>query len=113
MAENKELLESLILELRRGTLILTVLSQLYTQEYGYSLIQKIQNKGMNIDAGTLYPLLRRLEKQGLLESSWDIYENRPRRYYKLNAQGEELLTQLTLEWNQLNQIISQCLIREE
>jgi DNA-binding PadR family transcriptional regulator len=113
MAENKELLESLILELRRGTLILTVLSQLYTQEYGYSLIQKIAGKGMSIDAGTLYPLLRRLEKQGLLDSSWDIYENRPRRYYKLNPQGEALLQQLTMEWNQLNQIISQCLIREE
>jgi len=112
MADNKELLESLVLELRRGTLILSVLSQLYTQEYGYSLIQKITDKGMNIDAGTLYPLLRRLEKQGLLDSSWDIYENRPRRYYKLNSQGEELLKQLTSEWNQLNQIISQCLIRE-
>ena len=68
---SNELFDSLVLELRRGTIILSVLSQLKQQQYGYSLIVLLQEKGIEIDAGTLYPLLRRLEKQELLESNCD------------------------------------------
>ena len=69
-------IQSILLEMRRGTLIISVLSQLKENEYGYSLVSKLEAKGMSVEPGTLYPLLRRLEKQGLLESSWDITENR-------------------------------------
>src|SRR5215470_10280362 len=73
------------LELRRGVLVLAVLSQLRTAQYGYSLRQALADKGMPIEEGTLYPLLRRLEDQELLASEWRIEEGPPRRYYKLNA----------------------------
>ena len=76
--KNDSLFDSLVLELRRGTLILSVLSQLQEAQYGYSLIVRLQEKGIEIDAGTLYPLLRRLEKQELLESSWDVESAKPR-----------------------------------
>ena len=105
--DMKELIESYFLELRRGVLILGVLSQLANKEYGYSLIQKLQDNHFEIEAGTLYPLLRRLEKQGLLESSWELIENRPRRYYQISEQGVVLYEQLKKEYFDMNAIISQ------
>ncbi|MBS3991411.1 MAG: helix-turn-helix transcriptional regulator [Erysipelothrix sp.] len=101
----KEIVDGLLLELRRGVLILGVLSQLDQKEYGYSLIQKLQIHKFDIEAGTLYPLLRRLEKQGLLESSWELIENRPRRYYQISDQGKIVLEQLKTEYFSLNTIM--------
>ncbi|MDI2589488.1 PadR family transcriptional regulator [Psychrobacillus sp. NEAU-3TGS] len=93
-----KLLNSLITELRRGTLTLAVLSQLRTPQYGYSLVQLLEKSGISIDQSTLYPLLRRLEKQELVESSWDTTESRPRKYYVLSEYGIEILEQLQDEW---------------
>ena len=92
------LLNSLTTELRRGTLTLAVLSQLRTPQYGYSLVQLLENSAIYIDQSTLYPLLRRLEKQELVSSSWDTSESRPRKYYVLSAYGLEIFLQLKKEW---------------
>ena len=89
------------LELRRGALVLAVLTQLRQVQYGYSLRQALAQRGMPIEEGTLYPLLRRLEGQGLLGSEWRIEEGPPRRYYRLNDAGEALLAELTASWNAL------------
>ncbi|MNO57018.1 lineage-specific thermal regulator protein [compost metagenome] len=92
------LLNSLITELRRGTLTLAVLSQLRTPQYGYSLVQLLENSSIAIDQSTLYPLLRRLEKQELVTSNWDTSESRPRKYYVLSEYGVEIFLQLKQEW---------------
>ncbi|MCT2343498.1 PadR family transcriptional regulator [Niallia taxi] len=92
------LLNSLTTELRRGTLTLAVLSQLRTPQYGYSLVQLLEQSGISIDQSTLYPLLRRLEKQELVSSSWDTSESRPRKYYVLSDYGLEIFTQLKKDW---------------
>ena len=97
--------DTILLELRRGMLILAVLSQLEHEEYGYSLLTRLSEGGLEIDQGTLYPLMRRLESQGLLESDWRIAEARPRRYYKLSPQGRQALAALTDEWRRLNQVM--------
>jgi DNA-binding PadR family transcriptional regulator len=94
-------LSKLELELRRGALVLAVLSQLRQVQYGYSLRQALAQRGMPIEEGTLYPLLRRLEKQGLLASEWKIEDGPPRRYYHLNHAGDALLAELTASWNAL------------
>ena len=85
-------------ELRRGTQTLEVLSQLAKNQYGYSLLQTLEEKHVPIEAGTLYPLLRRLESQGLLISEWDTSENRPRKYYRLSESGMQVLSDLLEEW---------------
>ena len=84
------LLNSLSTELRRGTLTLAVLSQLRTPQYGYSLVQLLEKSDIAIEQSTLYPLLRRLEKQELVTSSWDTSESRPRKYYVLSEYGLEI-----------------------
>lgn len=89
------------LELRRGVLVLAVLSQLRTPEYGYSLRQALAAREMPIEEGTLYPLLRRLEGQGLLASDWRIEDGPPRRYYRLSSAGERLYRDLTASWRGL------------
>jgi len=94
----EKLLSSLITELRRGTLTLAVLSQLRTPQYGYSLVQLLEKSSVFIEQSTLYPLLRRLEKQELVESSWDTSESRPRKYYVVSEYGIEILEQLKAEW---------------
>jgi PadR family transcriptional regulator PadR len=101
--------QNLISELRRGTLVLSVLSQLREQEYGYSLKEHLAERGVDIDQGTLYPLLRRLEEQGLLQSEWLLGESRPRRYYQLNATGQGVLHTLTQEWQSLVDAMHQLL----
>lgn len=92
------LLNSLSTELRRGTLTLAVLSQLRNPQYGYSLVQLLEGAGISIEQSTLYPLLRRLEKQELVTSSWDTSESRPRKYYVLSEYGFEIFLQLKKEW---------------
>lgn len=93
------ILQNLVAELRRGTQLFAVLTQLHNGQYGYSLLQNLSDQGVAIDAGTLYPLLRRLESQGLLVSEWDTTESRPRKYYRLSSDGEDVLRQLTREWH--------------
>ena len=88
-------------ELRRGIVVLAVLSRLKRAEYGYSLRQALAGRGMAIEEGTLYPLLRRLEEQGLLGSEWRIEDGPPRRYYTLSADGRALLKTLTATWHDL------------
>jgi len=99
---DKNPIGGLIQELKRGTLVLGVLSQLKEPLYGYSLVGSLSDKGMDIDKNTLYPLLRRLESQGLLVSEWNVEESRHRRYYQLSAMGYEVLDQLSKEWEKLN-----------
>ena len=94
-------LSKLELELRRGALVLAVLTQLRQVQYGYSLRQALAQRGMPIEEGTLYPLLRRLESQGVLASEWRFEDGPPRRYYRLNDAGEALLAGLTVSWNAL------------
>lgn len=88
-------------ELRRGTLVLAVLSQLNTPKYGYALLNDLSEQGLEIDQGTLYPLLRRLEADDLLQSEWNIEGSRPRRYYRISPLGEKLFTALKDEWQAL------------
>lgn len=102
MVETRTAGAKLETEVRRGALVLAVLSQLRTQQYGYSLRQALAAKGMAIEEGTLYPLLRRLEDQGFLASEWRIEAGGPpRRYYWLSPQGTELYTDLTVSWHAL------------
>ena len=101
--------QKLVAELRRGTLVLCVLSQLQQRQYGYSLKEALAELGIDIDQGTLYPLLRRLEEQGLLDNEWVLSESRPRRYYQLNAAGKSVLEGLTAEWREMVQAIDRVL----
>ncbi len=87
----EETVSGLVLELRRGTLILLVLSQLKTPMYGYILVKKFNDHGIPMDANTLYPLMRRLEGQGLLKSQWDTGESKPRKYYVITEDGLAVL----------------------
>lgn len=102
-------LDKIRLELRRGVLVLAVLGSLKQAHYGYSLRQQLQAAGIDMDEGTLYPLIRRLADQGLLDSEWRKGEGRERRYYQLSEQGAELLVQLEQEWQQLNQALGPIL----
>lgn len=90
--------DKLMLELRRGILVLATLSRLGEAKYGYALIQELGDHGLEIEQGTLYPLLRRLEEQGLLLSEWNVEGSRPRRYYKLSPSGAEVLRGLSKDW---------------
>ena len=105
--------ENLISELRRGTLVLSVLSQLTEPQYGYSLKEQLAAYQIEIDQGTLYPLLRRLESQGLLDSEWVTTGSRPRRYYRLNAEGQAVLDMLVREWQDMVAAINALLESEE
>jgi PadR family transcriptional regulator, regulatory protein PadR len=101
----QELLESFSQELRRGSIIISVLSQLNEPQYGYSLVILLEEKGFKIDPGTLYPLLRRLEKQELLKSLWDTDGKKPRKYYQMTDLGKQLYQQLTKQWIELVHIM--------
>ena len=106
---EKDLLESLLSELRRGTLILCVLSQLDQSRYGYALVQSMEEKGVSIDPNTLYPLLRRLEKQELLCSEWDTSEAKPRKYYKRTVYGDQIYDKLVEQWHMMSVGINEFL----
>src|SRR5215471_16902603 len=94
-----DLFENLRLELRRGCLVLAVLAALRTEQYGYTLRKALADQGMAIDEGTLYPLLRRLESQGLLTSEWREEDKRNKRFYRLSSDGKLILKQLLEEWH--------------
>src|ERR1700694_1779955 len=97
-----EILENLKLELRRGCLIVAVLAQLRSEQYGYTLRKALADDGLAIDEGTLYPLLRRLETQGLLVSQWREEEKRNKRFYRLSPAGKVILKELLVEWQSIN-----------
>ncbi len=101
--------DKLELELRRGVVVLATLSQLRAPRYGYELRQALADRGVPIEEGTLYPLLRRLEAQGLLKSEWRIEDGPPRRYYSLNAEGRKLLKRLTESWQGMNDAMDRLL----
>ena len=104
VAENQ--FESLRLELRRGSLTLAVLAQLRQEHYGYTLRKDLAERGLEIDESTLYPLLRRLETQGLLVSQWREEDKRNKRFYRLSPDGEVILAQLLEEWQAINASIN-------
>jgi len=96
-------------ELRRGILVLAALSQLKEEKYGYALISSLAEQGLDIDQGTLYPLLRRLESQGLLQSEWNVEGSRPRRYYVISPEGSRTLVDLASEWRNLTNVMEKLL----
>lgn len=85
---------------------MAVLAQLRTEHYGYTLKKELADRGMDIDEGTLYPLLRRLESQGLLVSEWREEDKRNKRFYRLSPDGKRVLKELLAEWNQINASVS-------
>lgn len=103
------LFESLRLELRRGSLILAVLASLRTEQYGYSLRVALGEAGVEMEESTLYPLLRRLESQGLLDSEWREEERRKKRFYHLSPRGEVMLARLAAEWRGLSASLEKML----
>lgn len=104
---DEELLGGHLQELRRGTVVLACLSILKQPGYGYGLLEALEQAGFGVEANTLYPLLRRLEKQGLLTSSWNTEEARPRKFYTTSEQGRELLGALLKDWENLHGSIRQ------
>jgi PadR family transcriptional regulator PadR len=107
--ELSELKNTVMQEIRRGILVLATLSELSDEKYGYSLVNSLAEKGVEIDQGTLYPLVRRLEAQGLLNSAWNVEGARPRRYYALNESGKQLLAMLVTEWKSLTGVMDKLL----
>ena len=106
---QNEQLDNLSQELRRGALPLAVLCMLQENKYGYALIGDLTAAGVEMDQGTLYPMLRRLESQGLLQSSWVVDGARPRRYYVISPQGREVLASLSGEWQKLSRVVQSLL----
>ena len=104
-----DLFESLRLELRRGSLILAVLARLRSEQYGYSLRVALGDVGVEMEESTLYPLLRRLEGQGLLLSEWREEEKRKKRFYRLSPEGEAMLTRLADEWRRISASLERIL----
>lgn len=110
--KNADLYENLKLELRRGCLVIAALAQLKTERYGYTLRKALADDGLAIDESTLYPLLRRLESQGLLISEWREEDKRNKRFYRLSADGKRILKQLLEEWRSINVSLEKILHEE-
>lgn len=106
---HDEIVSGLVLELRRGTLILLVLNQLKEPKYGYNLVKNLQNNGITIESNTLYPLMRRLESQGLLKSEWETSEAKPRKYYQITEDGLIVLEKTTLKWKEFSEKVRNML----
>jgi DNA-binding PadR family transcriptional regulator len=98
---DEELLGAHRQELRRGTVVLACLLALRTPGYGYALLKTLEAAGIPSDANTIYPLLRRLEERGLLESEWNTAEARPRKFYRTSPAGAELARQLMTDMTNL------------
>jgi PadR family transcriptional regulator PadR len=111
-ASGLVLFENLRLELRRGLLTVAVLSQLRTERYGYTLRKALELAGLDIDEGTLYPLLRRLESQGLLSSEWREENKRRKRFYRLLPAGEQMFEQLSAELRRINASLEKIIAEE-
>lgn len=110
MGEINEIINSLTQELRRGTIVLSVLSQLNTPQYGYTLVKNMEDKGVSVDTNTLYPLLRRLEKQAILISEWETDGNKPRKYYKRTPFGDAVYKQLLEQWVEMTDCMNKLLM---
>jgi PadR family transcriptional regulator, regulatory protein PadR len=108
-ATSQDVYDKIAQELRRGVVILAALSRLDEETYGYALITELAARGLEIDQGTLYPLLRRLETQGLLDSTWRLEDARPRRYYRNNANGKAVLAALIDDWRALSAMMERLL----
>lgn len=106
---DQEALDKLRLEMRRGVIVLAVLARLREEHYGYSLRKTLEQQGIDIDEGTLYPLIRRLEKQGLLISEWREENKRKKRFYVLSDTGLEVLQRLGEDWKTLNASVGRVL----
>jgi len=106
MPNDLDIFESLRLELRRGSLILAVLGHLKREHYGYTLRKALADAGVEIDEGALYPMLRRLESQGLLTSEWREEEKRNKRFYRLSPTGKSVLKELLAEWQSINSAVT-------
>lgn len=113
MLNIEETVSGLMLELRRGTLILLVLSQLRQPMYGYSLVKKLNDSQIPMDANTLYPLMRRLEGQGLLKSQWDTAESKPRKYYVITEDGLAVLEKTRAYYKRFSENINKLLEGEQ
>ena len=100
-------------ELRRGTVVLACLIRLREPDYGYALLEALNGIGITVDANTLYPLLRRLEKQGLLTSEWNTDEARPRKFYRTSSAGEQLAGVLTADWRHLDRALARLTSGDE
>jgi len=110
MLRREEILAGFLQEMRRGTIILCVLAKLKQSAYGYNLIGALSETGIPIEANTLYPLLRRLESQGLLESTWNTTDGaKPRKYYATTALGKEVLAELEKHWKEAVQNMNEIL----
>ena len=106
MADINDVFQNQVLEFRRGSIVLAIVSILRTEKhYGYSLLKALERYAFPVDGSTLYPLLRRLEKQGVLISEWNTDDNRPRKYYSLTRDGEALYKKLLTEWSDMNEKI--------
>lgn len=105
--DTPNLFENLRLELRRGSLVLAVLTCLRSEQYGYTLRKALAERGMEMEEGTLYPLLRRLESQGLLLSEWREADKRNKRFYRLSPLGAEVLERLLAEWKSIDSALSE------
>ena len=106
---NDELFENLRLELRRGSLVLAVLVTLRRERYGYTLRKALSDHGLEVDENTLYPLLRRLETQGLLASEWREENKRNKRFYRLSEAGDEMRSRLLTEWQTIHEAVNAIL----
>ncbi|HZZ36409.1 MAG TPA: helix-turn-helix transcriptional regulator [Caulobacteraceae bacterium] len=109
MPIEDDLFEKLRLELRRGSVILAVLAELKSERYGYTLRKALEDAGLSMDEGTLYPLLRRLETQGLLTSEWREEDKRNKRFYRLSPDGETILAELAAEWRAIGASLDRLL----
>lgn len=110
MESQEKIMQNLLQELKRGSLVLAVLLSTEKPEYGYSLVGLLQESGIDVEQNTLYPLLRRLEQQGLMESIWDTGESRPRKYYRVTDYGRTVASELSGQWavlvESMNRLIS-------
>src|SRR5512133_2046275 len=109
MGKDQTTMENVVLEFRRGVIVLAVLSLLREEQYGYSVMKLLSDQGLEVDQGTLYPLLRRLETQCLREPKWRVEEARPRRYYVISAEGTQLLPLVKDEWNRIVETLGKFL----
>ncbi len=112
MENKEEILQNLSVEMRKGTIVLSVLAKLNQAQYGYELSKNLEDVGLSVEKNTLYPLLRRLETQGLLESDWDTGDNKPKKYYRRTSLGNEVLRELEAMWLQMRDRL-QALLEEE
>lgn len=98
-------------EMNRGFLQVLVLVLLEKNMYGYAMVKQLEEKGYTLEENTLYPLLRRLEKKGLIKGKWDVSEDRPRKFYIISKNGRDVRAELLKIWQRQNEILNH-LIKE-